>query len=79
MTDKTTRRPGIKLMLIGGAIMAAGLAGLIALPPGSYNTAVLIALLLAIVGGGAICLGGSIKRIIHTYKTQGLLGIKARE
>ncbi|ALV45751.1 hypothetical protein MB46_09905 [Arthrobacter alpinus] len=66
-------------MLIGGAIMAAGLTGLIGLPPSSYNTAVLIALLLAIVGGGAVCIVGSIKRIIHTYKTQGLLGIKASE
>lgn len=79
MTEEPTRRPGIKLMLIGCAIMAAGLAGLIALPPGSYNTAVLMLLLLAIVGGGVVCITGSIKRIIHIYKTHGLLGIKARE
>ncbi|MHA7270769.1 hypothetical protein [Arthrobacter sp. HLT1-20] len=82
MTEQPTRRPGIKLMLIGGAIMAAGIGGLITTPlvPGSSeNLLVLAVLLLAVVGGGATCLTGSIKRIIHLFKTTGFLGIKLSE
>ncbi|WP_133159068.1 hypothetical protein [Arthrobacter glacialis] len=79
MADTPRRRPGIKLMLIGGAVMTAGIAGLIVFPPGSCNTAVLIALLLAVVGGGVVCLTGSIQRIIHLLRTTGFLGIKISE
>lgn len=59
--------------------MATGIAGLVASPlaPGSSeNPLVLAVLLLAVVGGGATCLTGSIKRIIHLFKTTGFLGIK---
>lgn len=82
MTDRLIRRPGSKLILIGGAILAAGIAGLIATPlvPGtSENPVVLAALLLAVVGGGAVCLTGLIKRIVHLFKTTGFLGIKLGE
>ncbi len=69
-------------MLIGGSIMVLGLAGLMATPlvPGSSeNTAVLVALLLAVVGGGAVCLMGTIKRLIHTFKTNSFLGTRPKD
>lgn len=68
-------------MAIGLLILAAGVAGLITIPltpGGAGNTAVLLVLLLAVVGGGAVALTGSIQRLIHTFKTVGLFGIKAR-
>ncbi|MHA7303914.1 hypothetical protein ACX80E_01500 [Arthrobacter sp. TMN-49] len=82
MTERLIRRPGIKLILIGGAILAAGIAGLIATPlvPGSSeNPVVLSVLLLAVVGGGSVCLTGLTKRIVHLFKTTGFLGIKLGE
>lgn len=82
MTEKVASRPGLKLMLIGGSIMALGLAGLMATPlvPGSSeNLAVLMVLLLAVVGGGAVCLVGTIKRLIHTFKSNSFLETRPKD
>ncbi len=79
---KTRFSPGLKLMLIGGLIMVAGIAGLMATPmfPGSSeNTAVLLVLLVAVVGGGVVCLIGTIRRLVHQFKTTGLLGVKPND
>jgi hypothetical protein len=69
MTMQTSRRPGLKLMLIGAPIVAVALAAVILIPGVGTNNGLLAVLMLLMVAGAVVFLVGAVKRIIDNFRS----------